>query len=70
MLPAITTLWDTILRNITVRIDMSYWGSFLLRNCDENLVLDLEGWWLFPEELNELHILANAIGVRLIGKAI
>ena len=49
---------------------MSYWGSFLLRNCDENLVLDLEGWWLFPEELNELHILANAIGVRLIGKAI
>lgn len=48
---------------------MSYWGSFLLRQCDNNLTVDLSGLWFFPSELREICNRAWQIGIKIKGAA-
>jgi hypothetical protein len=47
---------------------MSPWGAFLLRNCNNNLALDLSPYWFFPSELAALSKCAEAIGIKLFNK--
>jgi hypothetical protein len=47
---------------------MSFWGYWLLANCNNDLVINLTGHWLFPSEEKSMRKHAEKIGVTLTGE--
>lgn len=46
---------------------MSFWGSWLLTNCDQDLVINVAGHWFFPSERSAILAMAELLGVRVKG---
>lgn len=47
---------------------VSFWGYWLLANCDNDLTINLAGQWLFPSEERELRQHAESLGVTVKGE--
>jgi hypothetical protein len=42
---------------------MSFWGSWMLTLCENDLTLNLSNHWLFPSEIRECLLLAEKLGI-------